>query len=149
MAGQASPTSVHKVIFDTEVLIWYLRGLEKARRFIGGVAHEQRALSSLSFTELLQGCRNQQEAREVKVFVSENISLVIHPDEIISRRAIALLERHYSHGIISSRRLSAVGFAVRLRQRARCPWPHRYHKGSGASNQRIDQRSELTRIRHG
>jgi hypothetical protein len=31
---------------------------------------------------------------EVKAFVSENISLVIHPDEIISRRAIGLLEHH-------------------------------------------------------
>jgi predicted nucleic acid-binding protein len=37
---------------------------------------------------------------EVKAFVSENISLVIHPDEIISRRAIGLLEHHaFSHGL--------------------------------------------------
>src|SRR5262249_290546 len=50
--------------------------------------------------ELLQGCRNQEEAREVKVFVAENISFVIHPDEPISRRAISLLEQHtFSHGL--------------------------------------------------
>jgi predicted nucleic acid-binding protein len=42
----------------------------------------------------------RREAREVKAFVSENFSLVIHPDEIISRRAIALLEQHaFSHGL--------------------------------------------------
>jgi len=100
MAEQASPASVHKVIFDTDVLVWYLRGLEKARRFIEDLAHERRALSSLTFMELLQGCRNQQEARQVKAFISENISLVIHPDEIISRRAIALLEHYaFSHGL--------------------------------------------------
>ena len=100
MAEEASGASLHKVIFDTDVLVWYLRGLEKARRFIEDVAHERRALSSLTFMELLQGCRNQQEAHEVKAFVSENISLVIHPDEIISRRAIALLEQHaFSHGL--------------------------------------------------
>jgi hypothetical protein len=29
MAEQASPPSVQKVIFDTDVLIWYLRGHEK------------------------------------------------------------------------------------------------------------------------
>jgi predicted nucleic acid-binding protein len=100
MAEEASGASLHKVIFDTDVLVWYLRGLEKARRFIEDVAHERRALSSLTFMELLQGCRNQQEAHEVKAFVSENISFVIHPDEIISRRAIALLEHHaFSHGL--------------------------------------------------
>ena len=100
MAEQASPPSLHKVIFDTDVLVWYLRGFDKARRFIENVPHERRALSSLTFMELLQGCRNQQEARQVKAFISENISLVIHPDEIISRRAIALLEHHaFSHGL--------------------------------------------------
>jgi predicted nucleic acid-binding protein len=100
MAEQTSPASVHKVIFDTDVLIWYLRGHEKARRFIEDVAHERRMLSSLTLMELLQGCRNQQEAREVKAFVLENMSLVIHPDEAISRRAMALLEQHaFSHGL--------------------------------------------------
>jgi predicted nucleic acid-binding protein len=101
MAEQTSPASVHKVIFDTDVLIWYLRGHEKARRFIENVAHERRMLSSLTLMELLQGCRNRQEAREVKTFVAENMSLVIHTDETISRRAIALLEQHaFSHGLL-------------------------------------------------
>jgi predicted nucleic acid-binding protein len=100
MAEQSSPPSLHKVIFDTDVLVWYLRGFDKARRFIENVPHERRALSSLTFMELLQGCRNQQEGRQVKAFISENISLVIHPDEIISRRAIALLEHHaFFHGL--------------------------------------------------
>jgi predicted nucleic acid-binding protein len=100
MAEQASPPSLHKVIFDTGGFVWYLCGFEKARRFIENVPHERRALSSLTFMELLQGCRNQPEGRQVKAFISENISLVIHPDEIISRRAIALLEHHaFSHGL--------------------------------------------------
>jgi predicted nucleic acid-binding protein len=100
MAEQTSPAPVHKVIFDTDVLIWYLRGHETARRFIENIAYERRMLSSLTLMELLQGCRNRQEAREVRTFVSENMSLVIHPDETISRRAIALLEQHaFSHGL--------------------------------------------------
>jgi predicted nucleic acid-binding protein len=94
MAEQASSASVHKIIFDTDILVWYLRGHEKARRFIEDVAHERRMLSSLTFMELLQGCRNRQEAREVRAFVSENIPLLIHPDEIICRRAITLLEQY-------------------------------------------------------
>jgi predicted nucleic acid-binding protein len=100
MAEQASPASVQNVIFDTDVLVCYLRGYEKARRFIEDLEHERRVLSSFTFMELVQGCRNRQEARDVKAFIAENISLVIHPDEIICRRAIALLEQHaFSHGL--------------------------------------------------
>ena len=100
MAETPSPAAVHKVVFDTDILIWYLRGNEKARHFMESAPYQRRALSSLTFMELLQGCRNVLEAREVKAFISENISLVIHPDEVISRRAIALLEHHaFPHGL--------------------------------------------------
>ena len=58
MAEQGSSASLQKVIFDTDVLIWYLRGYEKSRLFIEAVPHARRALSSLTFMELLQGCRN-------------------------------------------------------------------------------------------
>lgn len=100
MAERPSPATVQKVIVDTDVLIWYLRGSDKARRFLQLMPYRQRALSSLTFMELLQGCRNQDEIRQVKAFISDNISFIIHPDEIISRRAIALLEQHaFSHGL--------------------------------------------------
>lgn len=100
MAERPSPPAVQKVVFDTDVLIWYLRGNDRARRFMELVPYQQRVLSSLSFMELLQGCRNREEARQVKAFISENISLVNHPEETISRRAIALLEQHaLAHGL--------------------------------------------------
>lgn len=100
MAEKPSPAAAQKVAFDTDVLIWYLRGNEKGRRFIERVPHQQRVVSSLAFMELLQGSRNQEEARQIKAFISENISLVVHPDEAISVRAIALLEQHaFPHGL--------------------------------------------------
>jgi len=100
MAERPSQAAVQKVVFDTDVLVWYLRGNDRARRFMALVPYQQRILSSLTFMELLQGCRNQEEARQVKVFISDNIPLVIHPDEIISRRAITLLEQHaFPHGL--------------------------------------------------
>jgi predicted nucleic acid-binding protein len=82
------------VIVDTDILIWYFRGDEAARRFLGRVSFPERAISALTMMELIQGCRDGREAREVGVFVSENLAAVIHPDEDISRRAIRLLERH-------------------------------------------------------
>jgi predicted nucleic acid-binding protein len=51
-------------------------------------------VSALTVMELLQGCRDQREARHMAVFASENLAAVIHPDEAISRHAIRLLELH-------------------------------------------------------
>jgi len=82
------------MIFDTDVLIWYFRGNQKAREFIAGVPYRDRQVSSLCIMELVQGCRDRQELRTVKEFIRENIAGVIHPDEDISAKAIALLEGH-------------------------------------------------------
>ncbi len=97
--GRAEATA-QKVIFDTDVLIWYFRGNEKAHRFIARFPHANRALSSLALMELLQGCRSRREAQQVKAFTFDNIPVVIHPDESVSRRAIDLLEQHaFTHGL--------------------------------------------------
>ena len=82
------------MIVDTDILIWYFRGDEAARRFLARMPFPERVVSALTVMELLQGCRDQREARDVGVFVSENLASVIHPDEAISRRAIRLLELH-------------------------------------------------------
>jgi len=44
--------------------------------------------------ELIQGCLNKEEIKIVKKFIRENFSLIIHPDEKISEKAISLLERY-------------------------------------------------------
>ena len=100
MAEGPPETPVSPVVFDTDVLIWYFRANEKARRLLEQAPHPSRALSSLTIMELLQGCRSQAEVRELKGFINENIPVILHPDESISRRAIGLLERHsLSHGL--------------------------------------------------
>lgn len=82
------------MIVDTDILIWYFRGDATARRFLARLPFPERAVSALTVMELVQGCRDQREARDVSAFVSENLGAVIHPDESISRRAIRLLELH-------------------------------------------------------
>ena len=82
------------MIFDTDVLIWYFRGNQKARELISGVHYRDRQVSSLCIMELVQGCRDRQELRTVKEFIRENIAGVIPPDEDISEKAISLLEGH-------------------------------------------------------
>ena len=82
------------MILDTDVLIWYFRGNQKASRFISDIPFGERRVSSLCVMELVQGCRDRQELRMVKAFLRQNIAVIIHPDERISERAILLLERH-------------------------------------------------------
>lgn len=71
MAEQTSTTPIYPVVFDTDILIWYLRGSEKALRAIDAVAYPRRMISVLTIMELTQGCRTKDEIREVKLFVSE------------------------------------------------------------------------------
>ena len=100
MGEQAASTAARTVVFDTDVLIWYFRGHDRARRFLARVAHAQRAVSSLTVMELLQGCRNQEEMRHARAFVAENIPRLLHPDERVSQRAINLLAQYaLAHGL--------------------------------------------------
>lgn len=100
MGEQAARTTARTIVFDTDVLIWYFRGHSRARRFLARVAHPHRAVSSLTVMELLQGCRNQEEVRQARAFVGENIPRVLHPDERVSQRAIDLLAQHaMAHGL--------------------------------------------------
>ena len=100
MAEEPSETPVPPVVFDTDILIWYFRANEKARRFLERMPHLGRALSSLTIMELLQGCRSREEIRDLKRFINENIPIVLHTDESICRRAISFMEQHsLSHGL--------------------------------------------------
>ena len=102
------------MIFDTDVLIWYFRGNQKAKEFISGVPFRDRHVSSLCIMELVQGCRDRQELRAIKEFIRDNIADVIHPDERISEKAITLLEGYaLSDGL---RTVDAIVAATALRE---------------------------------
>jgi predicted nucleic acid-binding protein len=47
------------MLVDTDVLIWYLRGHEKAARFLEGL--RELKLSAVTWMELVQGCRNRRD----------------------------------------------------------------------------------------
>ena len=94
MGQRVASTSARTILFDTDILIWYFRGHERARRFLARVPHPRRAVSALTVMELLQGCRSQEEVRQARSFVAENMLQLLHPDERVSQRAIDLLARH-------------------------------------------------------
>lgn len=86
------------MIFDTDVLIWALRGNLLAARTIDAVA--DRTLSVISFMELLQGARSKLEARQIKQSLQKLQFRILPLSESIGARAVALIEQHaMSHGI--------------------------------------------------
>ncbi len=63
------------MIFDTDILIWCFRGDRRALDFIG--SEQERALSIVSFMELIQGARFALEVREIRRFVRENALRIV------------------------------------------------------------------------
>ena len=55
------------MLFDTDVLIWVLRGNIKAAKIIDGA--EAGAVSVVTFMELLQGARGRTEVHAIKLFL--------------------------------------------------------------------------------
>lgn len=80
------------MLFDTDVLIWISRGNEKAGRMAN--ADLYRAISIITFMELLQGARDKTESRVTKDFI-RNLGLTNLPiTENISLRAAVYVEEY-------------------------------------------------------
>jgi predicted nucleic acid-binding protein len=87
-------------MFDTDVLVWYLRGNARARAFIAEVPFPDRMVSAMVYFELLQGCMAARDLRTVRKFIARNFSRLVHLSEQVSQRAASLLERHaVPHGL--------------------------------------------------
>lgn len=86
--------------FDTDVLIWYLRGNERARALLARVPFDRRVVPAMAYFELLQGCTGARDARTIRKFVTRNFSRILHISEQVSHRTASLLERYAaSHGL--------------------------------------------------
>jgi predicted nucleic acid-binding protein len=80
------------MIFDTDVLMWFLRGNGAAAALIGREA--DRALSIVSVMELYQGARSNEEIIEIRRFLVDNGFRVIPLNEAMSHLAATLVEEH-------------------------------------------------------
>ena len=81
------------MLIDTDVIIWYLKGNEKAKATI-----ENRptfSISVITYMELVQGMRNQHELRELRRALKDWKTNILYIDEEISSKAMFLVERHF------------------------------------------------------
>ena len=80
------------MLFDTDVLIWALRGSGQAANEIDN--DENRAISAVTYMELKQGARNKREQRLVRQFLHALNIAVLPITEAISHRATVFIEEY-------------------------------------------------------
>ncbi len=86
------------MIIDTDVLIWYLRGNEKAFELIDNLNNF--SISAITYMELVQGMRNKKELNGFRQALHEWDTNILYISEEITAKAIFAVEQHFlSHSM--------------------------------------------------
>ena len=86
------------MIIDTDVLIWYLKGNEKAYRVVENLNHF--FISVVTYMELVQGMRNKKELNNLRSALHLWNVQVLYISEEISAKAMFYVEQHFlSHSM--------------------------------------------------
>ena len=86
------------MLVDTDVLIWYMRGNEKAHHVIE--SETDLNLSVVTYIELVQRMRNKKELNILRKSIKDWNAKIIYITEEISTKAMFYVEQHYlSHSL--------------------------------------------------
>ena len=86
------------MLLDTDVIIWYLRGNEKAYDLIHSL--NVFAISAVTYMELVQGMRDKSELRQLKRTLKQWNVKTIYMSEEISALALFYVEEYFlSHSM--------------------------------------------------
>jgi len=86
------------VLIDTDVLIWYMKGSEKAYNVIEN--SKTFFISVVTYIELVQGMRNKNELNNLRKALHIWNTKILYISEEISIKAMFFVEQHYlSHSI--------------------------------------------------
>jgi predicted nucleic acid-binding protein len=89
---------VYESLVDTDILIWYLRGNQRAYDLIHSLGTF--AVSSVTYMELVQGMRNKTELRYLKQTLKQWRTQTIFIDTEISAQALFYVEEYFlSHSM--------------------------------------------------
>jgi len=87
------------LIIDTDILIWYLRGNDKAKKVVE--ANIPFTISAVTYMELIQGMKNKEEFRIFQKQIQKwNIDIVQIDKEISSRAIFYIQEYSLSHSMM-------------------------------------------------
>ena len=86
------------MLIDTDVLIWYMRGNEKAYQVIENV--DTFFISVVTYMELVQGLRNKKELNHLRKALHGWNAQILYISEEISAKAMFYVEQHFlSHSM--------------------------------------------------
>ncbi|GHV72077.1 ribonuclease VapC [Spirochaetia bacterium] len=86
------------MLIDSDVMIWFYRGKERAQQII--FQNIPFKLSAVSYMEIIQGVRNKEELNKLKKDLKQWSTEIIQINETISKKAINLMEEYkLSHGL--------------------------------------------------
>lgn len=81
------------MIVDTDIIIWYMRGDSQAARELDKVRPFD--ISVVTYMELVQGMRTKKELGSLRRGLKAWGTKVLFIDEIISAKAMMLVEQHF------------------------------------------------------
>jgi len=81
------------LLIDTDVLIWYMRGNERAYKVIEG--NLPFSISVVTYIELVQGMRNKDELNCLRKTLKDWETKILYISEEISAKAMFYVEQHY------------------------------------------------------
>ena len=81
------------MIIDTDVLIWYMKGNEKAYKAIEMANNF--FISVVTYMELAQGMRNKKELNSLRKSIHSWDAKVLYISEEISSKAMFYVEQHF------------------------------------------------------
>ena len=86
------------MIIDTDVLVWYMKGNEKAYREIGNT--DNFFISVITYMELIQGMRNREELDSLRKALRLWNAKILYISEDISVKAMFYVEQRFlSHSL--------------------------------------------------
>ena len=86
------------MLIDTDVIIWYMRGNENARKTLEKLTGF--TISVVTYMELVQGMRNKKELSVLRKSLKLWDTKLIYITEEISSKAMFYVEQHYlSHSV--------------------------------------------------
>ena len=99
------------MLVDTDVLIWYMRGNEKACQLIEDL--RDFSISVVTYMELVQGLRNKKELHALRKALKGWNTRMLYISEEISAKAMFYVEQHFlSHAMhISDALIGATAIA--------------------------------------
>jgi predicted nucleic acid-binding protein len=81
------------LIFDSDIVVWMLRKHRGVIRFAEELQPHERHLSCVSHLELLHGCRNARELKDLSELVDEWFREVLPLTPVASSAAVEIMEK--------------------------------------------------------